>query len=145
MLNKPPRTHTQPLMHQHKIMNIFYLYIYRTSIEMHPFLYPPEEELNRPHHNHHYLTNPHHNPMRTSLANHPDKQTLYIPNPFSYSKTYQPKHSLHPSAAKYSNIWNRLPQEIQNQKTLSSFKRTLVKFFLIDQNKIEHDKTKTFR
>jgi len=145
MLNKPPRTHTQPLMHQYKIMNIFYLYIYRISVEMHPFIHPPEEEINRPQHNHHYLTNPHHNPMRTRLANHPYKQTLYIPNPYSYSKTYQPKHILHLSAAKHSAIWNCLRKDIQEEKNIKTFKRVLACFLLNDQNKNEHDKTKTFR
>ena len=45
--NKPPQTHTKPLMKQLGILNIFNLYIYRTSIDMHPIIHPQKENINR--------------------------------------------------------------------------------------------------
>jgi hypothetical protein len=120
--NTPPQTHTKPLMKLLKILNIFNLYIYRTAIDMHPFIHPPNEEINRPIHNHHYIpvTQIHSYPTRFS-----QKQSLYIPNTNQYSKTYIPKHTVQHSTAKFSHIWNKLPHHIRNITNIKSFKTAL--------------------
>merc|ERR1711957_687451 len=53
IMNRPPRSHTQPLMHQHKILNITNLYIQRVCLDMHRFIHPQELK-NRPEHDHTY-------------------------------------------------------------------------------------------
>ena len=99
--NKPPQTHVKPLMKQLKILNIFNLYIYRTTIDMHPYIHPPKEALNRPAHNHQYITPIHSHPTSCS-----QKNILYIPNKYQYKKDYIPNHSLHHSTEKFSHtLW----------------------------------------
>jgi hypothetical protein len=58
--NVPPRTHTAPLMQELKVLNLYNLYIYRVSIEVHRFRHPiPNSNTNRPQHNQTYTTQVH--------------------------------------------------------------------------------------
>jgi hypothetical protein len=123
--NKPPQTHTKPLMKELKILNIFKLYIYRIAIDMHPFIHPPNEDINRPEHNHHYtlVSQIHQYPTRFS-----EKQSLYIPNTNQYSETYIPHHTISHSTAKYANIWNQIPHHIKTIQNIKHFKTTLANY-----------------
>jgi len=100
----PPRSHTQPIMTELKILNITNLYIHRTCTEMHPFIHPPTQ-LNRPEHNHNYIwtSQIHEYPTRYSQQKH-----LYIPNT-THHNTTQPHPHMEHLTKQASNIWNTLP------------------------------------
>jgi hypothetical protein len=98
---------------------------------MHPFIHPQEQNINRPQHNHHYIKTSeiHSYPTRYS-----EKQSLYIPNTYQYSKTYLPKHTIHYSTKKYSHIWNTLPCNITSITNITQFKKTLAIYLQKNQN-----------
>jgi hypothetical protein len=120
--NKRPQTPTKPLFHQLQILNIFNLYIYRTAIDMHPFIHPPTEELNRPTHNHQYhrAADIHQHSTRFATS-----QSLYIPNTNQYLAEYQPSHSIDHYAKKFSHLWNNIPHNIRSIPNIKTFKATL--------------------
>ena len=93
--NRPPQTHTKPLMKQLKILNIFNLYIYRTAIDMHPHIHLPEEPIRRPEHNYHYI--------KVTDIHQPDSHKSSPST--SRTKTNTPKHTYHniPSKIRQKN------------------------------------------
>jgi hypothetical protein len=126
--NLPPRTHTKPLMTELKILKLTNLYILRVCVEMHPFIHPPTLT-NRPEHIHNYLWTAqiHDYPTRYSRQKH-----HFIPNPYKYSKTKQPKYTMNYLTRQYTKIWNTLPLEIRNTSTLTTFTK-LLKTYLLHQ------------
>ena len=74
--NTPPRTHTKPLMTKLRILSVINLYTLRVASETHPFIHPPKP-LNRPDHNHEYLTPAH---IHDYPTRHSQQRHLYIPN-----------------------------------------------------------------
>lgn len=130
IFNKPPRTHTEPLMKKHQILNIYNIYTLQTAAESHPFIHPQEQTLNRPHHNHHYLkiSNIHSYPTKLASRGH-----LYIPNPLNYSKTRSPIHSLENSTSIHSHIWNELPEPLKKETKKHIFKRNLKTYLIAKQ------------
>jgi hypothetical protein len=121
--NKPPRSHTKPLMNELNILNITNLYTLRVCIEMHPFIYPPTPT-HRPEHNHTYLwtSQIHDYPTRYSKQLH-----HFIPNPYKYSETIQPKHTTDHYTAIYSNVWNSIPTTVREIQNINKFKSELRK------------------
>eukprot|EP00732_Lithocolla_globosa_P000890 Lithocolla_globosa_v1_NODE_349_length_4370_cov_18.560371.p8 type:complete len:108 gc:universal NODE_349_length_4370_cov_18.560371:512-189(-) len=102
------------------------------AVEMHPFIHPPEQPLNRPNHNHHYIktTDIHQHYTRLSAKN-----MLYIPNQCNYSQSRQLNHTLALSTQKHSHIWNTLPEKIKTEKNLKKFKKILKNHLLEEQAK----------
>ena len=94
--NQPPRTHTNPLMTQLRILNLNNLYILRVCAEMHPFIHP-QKQLNRPDHDHKYtLTSEVHNHhTRYSIQNHHQKH---------YSKSRKPTLTVEHLNAKFAKV-----------------------------------------
>ena len=91
------RTSTKPLMHKLQILNITNLYIYRVCLETHPYIYTTDN-ITRPDHDHNYL-----------FANE-IHDYRYVPNPYKYSNTSEPKLTMPPFQRKYSDIRNSLPE-----------------------------------
>jgi hypothetical protein len=129
--NRPPRTHSRPLMNTLGILTLTNLYIWRVCIEMHPFMHP-RKPLNRPEHNHNYIwtCEVHEYPTRYSLQGH-----NYITNPAAhrYSKTKTPTYSMHSSTVRNSKIWNTIPQDIREMRGLDPFTAKLRKHLLAQQ------------
>jgi hypothetical protein len=125
----PPRTHSNPLMIRHQILNITNLYILRVCTEMHPFIHP-ESPLNRPEHDHNYtLTSQIHNHQtRYSTQNH-----QFIPQLKHYSKTRKPTLTTEHLTANYTKVWNSLPTELRNIKSKDSFKKLTKQYLLTQQ------------
>eukprot|EP00732_Lithocolla_globosa_P001968 Lithocolla_globosa_v1_NODE_1140_length_2841_cov_107.463747.p3 type:complete len:104 gc:universal NODE_1140_length_2841_cov_107.463747:2287-2598(+) len=99
------------------------------ATQTHQFIYP-KKETNRPHHNHAYI-------KTTELHRYPTKSArqdlLYIPNPYQYSKTHQPNHSLNNSTQQHSSVWNLLPENLRKETKLRTFKKSLKKHLLEKQ------------
>jgi hypothetical protein len=126
--NNPPRTHTNPLMTRLKTLNITNLYILRVCVEIHPFIHSkPDQQLNRPEHNHSYTlaSEVHDHQTRYALQDH-----QFIPQRKHYSKTKQPTFTTEHFEAEHLAIWNSLPADLRNTKSLYAFK-TNTKHFLL--------------
>ena len=128
-MNKPPRTRTKPLMNQLKILSIPYLFLYRVSIETHPHIHPTKQ-LNRPAHNHNYLSIAHIHDYPTRYAR---QKHQYIPNR-SCKKNRPPAHSIEHLGAKYARVWNSIPEHIRDTRSLKTFKALLKDYLLEKQN-----------
>jgi hypothetical protein len=128
--NQRPRTHTKPIMTELQILSLTNLYIHRVCVEMHPFIHPPKEELNRPEHNHHYMktSQVHSHRTRYSLHNH-----QFIPQQKNYSKK-KPKFTTTHLTAKYASIWNKLPAELRDTESRTTFKKDARRYLLERQN-----------
>ena len=113
-----------------KILNVFNLYILRVCLEMHPFIYPTKQT-HRPEHDHNYIsaTQIHEYPTRYAQQLH-----QHIPNKYRYTKTTNS-----PNMENYtkinSNIWNTLPQQLKENRSLSSFKKALRTYLQEQQDK----------
>ena len=131
--NAPPRTHTRPLFNELQILNIYNLYKLRVCVEMHPFIYP-QAQLNRPDniHNYRHIAQVHEHNTR-----HAAKRHLQIPNPFQYSTTRTPTHTMDTLTRDYSHIWNSMPLSIRNTQSLQNFK-TQLKAHLLEVQGNEH-------
>ena len=119
--NLPPRTHTRPIMTELKLLNMTNLYIQRTCITMHPFIHHTDQR-NRPEHNNNYLYTAqiHDYPTRHSLQGH-----HYIPNHYQYAKHSNFKHHMEHSTKEKTKIWNTLPQQLREERSLKRFKANL--------------------
>jgi len=128
LLNLPPRAHTKPLMRKLQILNINNLYIHRTCMFMHPFMYP-KPSCNRPKHNNHPTTAAqiHDYPTRFSRAKH-----CFIPNPLShkYSTTKTTTHQTSHLASQALQIWNTLPAALRAIPSRVVFGKDLKKLLL---------------
>ena len=126
-----PRTSTKPLMHKLQILNITNLYIYRVCLETHPYIYTTDN-ITRPDHDHNYLfaSEIHDYPTRYSLRGH-----HYVPNPYKYSKTCEPKLTMPPFQRKYSDIRNSLPEWLRAISDFKTFKKALKTYLLEKQSK----------
>ena len=129
--NRPPQTPTKPLYQQLQILNIFNLYIHRTAIDMHPFIHPPSEQLNRPQHNHQYIRAADIHQHATRFAS---TQSLYVPNTNQYLATYKPSHTINHYAAKFSHIWNKIPHNIRSITDKTEFKTALKQHLQTEQD-----------
>lgn len=125
--NLPPRSHTKPIMAHLKILSIPSLYILRTSIEMHPFVYPTQPK-NRPTHNHIYTpaSHIHEYPTRFSNSGH-----QFIPA-HTHPST-KPTHDMNYFTRQYSTVWNSLPADIRTEPNLTTFKKLLAPYLLQKQ------------
>ena len=128
--NLPPRTHTEPLMQQLNILNLYSLYTLRVCAEMHPHIYP-KANMNRPNHSHDYLWTAQIHDHQTRYS---QQQHQYIPNPYQYS-TIPPNHSTGYLTQQYSAIWNSIPLPIRNTQSLTSFKNNLQLHLLLTQHR----------
>ena len=128
--NLPPRTHTKPLMTELKILNISNLYIHRTCMQQHSFVYP-SRQLNRPQHNNQPLwtAEVHDYPTRYSLQRH-----QYVPNPHKQFKKRRPAHETSHFAAKHWTIWNSMPELIRTERNREAFKHALKEHLLQRQS-----------
>ena len=115
--NKPPRSHTKPIMKELNILNITNLYTLRVSTEMHPFIHQ-HKQLNRPEHNHHY----------TSVSDIHDHSTRYSTHNRQY---HSPDHVEH-FTARSIKVWNSLPPTLTNISSLQIFKQQ-TKLYLLDK------------
>jgi hypothetical protein len=126
MKNLPPRTHTNPIMTELNILDIFNLYTLRVCLEMHPFVYPQpkKKQPNRPEHNHNYtpVSHIHDYPTRHSLQQH-----QFIPNTAS-----RPTNTIDHFTAQYSEVWNSVPLEFRCLSSLDTFK-TALKLHLLEK------------
>ena len=75
---------------------------------MHPFIYP-QAQLNRPDniHNYRHIAQVHEHNTRHAAQRH-----LQIPNPFQYSTTRTPTHTMDTLTRDYSHIWNSMSLSI---------------------------------
>ena len=125
IFNCPPRTHTAPLMQELKVLNLYNLYTYRVSIEVHRFRHPtPSSNTNRPQHNHVYTPVSQNHPHKTRYA---QQQHLYNPSTARIKRN--------PASSSYINqrntaVWNNLPATIANIRSLSNFKAILKTYLL---------------
>ena len=126
--NKPPRTHTRPLMIKHGLLGMADLYTLRVCAEMHEHIYQ-RKPVNRPEHNHDYISTAqvHEYPTRHSKQLH-----YYIPN-----RRDNPKRAMQHYTRKYTAVWNAIPLEIRKLQTLASFKNNLTKHLLEKQKDAE--------
>ena len=129
--NKPPRTHTKPLMIELKLLNIPNLYIYRVSKEVHQYIHPIKPK-NRPEHNHNYqsVSQIHQHNTRLAANNH-----QFIPNPNQYKKNAEPAHTAEYLNQRYTAVWNALPQGVRDTAVPTIFAAKL-KEHLLEQQKL---------
>ena len=129
MANKRPRTHTNPIMNKHQILNLSNLYTLRVCAEMHPFIHH-KKQLNRPEHDHVYtLTSQVHNHNTRYAAQHHQ----FIAQQRHYSKVRQPTRTTEHLPAKYAGVWNSIPSELRTVKLHKSFKKALTQHLLTKQ------------
>ena len=128
IMNRPPGTHTAPLMARLKLLNPYNLYTYRVCVETHPFIHL-KKDVNRPEHNHNYIPASciHDYPTR-----HAQQQHYYIPNVGRGNRPTQ-KHKLDFTTERNTRAWNEIPLEIRTISGLSSFKTTLKQHLLDHQ------------
>ena len=131
IMNRPPHTHTKPLMTKHNILNITNLYIQRVCTELHPFVHNTTTP-NRPDHHHQYtkLTDIHPHHTRSAAAN-----TIHRPNPKNHKHSTNPAYNTNHFPQIYMQIWNSLPQPLRDQQSLPTFKRHLKQHLCKLQNK----------
>ena len=127
--NLPPRTHTQPLMTELRILNIISLYTLRVATETHPFIHLPKR-LNRPEHNHNYLTTAH---IHDYPTRHSQQQHLYIPNTYHVHTATNAKHTIDYTTERNTRVWNSVPPEIRQITNLKAFKAKLRNYLLEKQ------------
>lgn len=126
----PPRTHTRPLMTELRILNITNLYSFRVATETHPFIHLPRR-LNRPEHNHNYITAAH---IHDYPTRHSQSRYLYIPNtPHRHTRTTPTTHTIDYTTERNTRVWNSVPSEIRQITNLKTFKTTLKTYFLEKQ------------
>jgi hypothetical protein len=128
IVNRPPGTHTGPIMTKFQILNMTNLYIHRVCVEMHPHVHHVRQ-LNRPEHNHNYIwtAQVHDYPTRHSRQGNHD-----IPNPNAhrFSKTKEQTHEASHFAALHSKVWNKLPTKLKDTRSIDVFKKDLKKHLL---------------
>lgn len=127
--NMPPRTHTRPLMTELRILNITNLYIHRVAVETHPFIHLPRP-LNRPEHNHNYITTAH---IHDYPTRHSRRQHLYIPNTHHPNRTTGTAHTIDYTTERNTRVWNAVPVEIRQITGLKTFSTKLRNFLLEKQ------------
>jgi hypothetical protein len=129
IVNKPPRTHTKPIMNKLEIMNLQNLYIHRVCTEVQPYIHP-KPNINRPEHNHYYTTisQIHDHQTRSSTRNQ-------IFN--DQSNKEGPHYASEHLTQKYVRIWNLIPQNLREIKETKKFKLELKKY-LLDKQKLDH-------
>ena len=93
---------------------------------MHPFIHTTDQH-KRPEHDHKYTWTAEIHEYPTRYAN---EQHHYIPNPYQYSKSKEPKHTTEAFTRHYTQIWNTLPQGLHSNRALFSFKKKLKKYLL---------------
>ena len=133
IMNRPPRSHTQPLMHQHKILNITNLYIQRVCLDMHRFIHPQELK-NRPEHDHNYTLVSEIHDHHTRYSHQQHRFMPHAPNPRSPA---QPTHHIEHLTALYTTVWNKLPQQLKTTANYNAFKLEL-KNYLVDKQATEN-------
>jgi hypothetical protein len=114
ILNKPPRTHTKPLMTKHKILNITNLYIQRVCMETHPYIHNNNPK-HRPDHDHNYI-------WVAQIHEYPTRHALKCP-----------VYSIEHLTEQYAAIWNALPEKLRQQSRLLTFKKKLREHLLEKQ------------
>ena len=127
--NMPPRTHTQPLMTQLRILNITNLYTLRVATETHPFIHLPKP-LNRPEHNHNYISTAH---IHDYPTRHSQQRHLYIPNTHHPHKTTDTAHTIDHTTERNTRVWNSVPLEIRQITGLKTFSTKLRNYLLEKQ------------
>jgi hypothetical protein len=130
LVNKPPRTHTAPIMQQLKILNLTNLYTQRVSSEMRPFIHR-KGQLNRPAHDHQYLwaSQVHEYPTR-----HAQAHQYYVPNPFAHPRSNAATIACAHLHTTYARVWNTLPQGIRDEQSNRAFKIKLKAHLLETQD-----------
>ena len=124
--NRPPRSHTKPLMDEFKILNLVDLYKQRVCLEMHPYIHPPDEEASRPEHQHRYtkVSEVHNYGTRYSKQNH-----FFIPA--RQRPNNQPAAcAASPLTSKFMEVWHGLPQDLRDTKSFPIFKKHLQRHLL---------------
>ena len=128
--NLPLRTHTQPLMTELRILNIINLYTFRVATATHPFIHPPRQ-INRPEHNHNYLTAAH---IHDYPTRHSQNRYLYIPNtPHRHTRATPTAHTIDYTTERNTIVWNSIPSEIRQITNLTTFKAKLKTYLLEKQ------------
>ena len=107
--NKPPKTHTAPIMSDLSILNLKNLYILRVCAEMHPFIHP-RKQLNRPEHDHHYT-------LTAQIHRHTTRHSL--------QKRQYTAHTTEHYTKKYARVWNSIPLELREIKGKKAYKISL--------------------
>lgn len=128
IVNRPPRTHTGPIMKELGIMNLQNLYIHRVCTEMHPYIHP-QPNINRPEHNHYYTTvsQIHEYNTRSSAQN-------AIFN--DHSNRTGPHYASEHLTKEYARVWNLIPQNLREINKTPKFKQEL-KNLLLEQQSLE--------
>ena len=130
--NKPPRTHTAPIMQKYRLHSLTSLYILRVCAEIRPFIHPAQQQPNRPTHHHQYLRTSqlHRYPTRHSSAHQ-----QFIPNPRShrFSNTKAPLLTMAHLSSSYAQVWNALPEALKEEKFEETFKTKLKEHLLREQ------------
>ena len=132
--NRPPHTHTTPLLNELGLLSITNLYKYRVGRELHPYIHPSDEYKNRPEHNHHYKTvaQAHNYSTRQAAQNH-----QYIPNPHQWNRRKDGKlQNIDYLHQHYAEIWNEIPQNIRDTAAPATF-ATELKKHLLSQQKLQ--------
>ena len=110
----PPRTPTKPIRDELELLSLPDLYTLRVSTEMHAYVYPAKP-INRPEHNHHYVSPAQIHSHNTRFSQHGALHTQNNMNNFT---------------KQYTRIWNRLPNELRETQEKNTFKAKLKCFLL---------------
>ena len=128
--NRPPRTHTKPIMKELNILNMTNLYILRVCLEMHPFIHDTEH-VNRPEHDHIYI---YASQIHEHSTRYATQQHHYIPN----SNTIRPTHEIEYLTRIYTAVWNELPLKLKLIRSRTELK-TQLKQHLLNKQHSEQD------
>jgi hypothetical protein len=122
----PPHVHVTPLLVENNILSIDYLYILRVCIELHPYIYPTQEDktTDKPYTDNTFIT-------ITDVHSHNTRYSKgHIFSPNTNSKAKGPKHTMAHLTQKHTDIWNSLPSTLRNIAKLETFKKEIGKHLL---------------
>ena len=114
------------LLVENNILSIDYLYILRVCIELHPYIYPTQEDktTDKPYTDNTFIT-------ITDVHSHNTRYSKgHIFSPNTNSKAKGPKHTMAHLTQKHTDIWNSLPSTLRNIAKLETFKKEIGKHLL---------------
>lgn len=118
---QPSHVHVTPLFVENNILSLNYLYILRVCIELHPYIYPTQEDTttDKPYTDSTFIT-------ITEIHSHNTRYSKgHIFSPNTNSKTKDPKHTMAHLTQKHTDIWNSLPSTLREISTLQIFKKEI--------------------
>ena len=129
MTGKPPHLHITPQMVENDILSLDHLYTLRVCIELHPYVYPTEEDekINKPYTDNTimFVADVHAHSTRYS------KGHIFSPN--TNTKARETKQTMAHLTQKHTDIWNTLPSTLRQTSNLQVFKKEIGNYLLLVQ------------